>query len=215
MNDKLLRQRVIDQLDFDPSIDSAAIGVSVHAGVVTLSGHVPTYAQKYQAEKVVKAIKGVQGIAQEIEVNFDGADPVADDEIARRAIAAMAFNAMLPTEGLQVRISKGWVTLSGEVEWQYQRNAAEAEVRKLRGVTGITNNITLKAHAVTADVEQRIREALQRDAGLDADAIQVKVFGDQVTLDGKVDCWRDRELVERTVWAAPGVRRVEDHLRIA
>ncbi|HTI66317.1 MAG TPA: BON domain-containing protein [Caulobacteraceae bacterium] len=215
MNDKILRQKIIDQLDFDPSIDSAGIGVAVHGGVVTLSGHVPTYIQKHQAESVTKAIKGVRGIAQEIEVQYDGLDVTTDEEIAKRALAAMAFNVMLPAEGLQVRVSKGWVTLSGEVEWQYQRHVAEADVRKLRGVVGITNSITLKACAVAADVEKRIKDALGRDAALDAQAIHVKVAGDKVTLDGTVDCWRDRDLVERAAWAAPGVRTVEDHLRVA
>lgn len=214
MHDKVLRQKVVDQLDFDPSINSAAIGVAVHGGVVTLTGHVPSFAQKHQAEKVVKAIKGVRGIAQEIEVDFAGADPVSDDEIARRAIAAMAFDAMLPPDGLQVRVSKGWVTISGEVDWQYQRSVAEADIRKLRGVVGISNIITLRARPVVADVEQRIRDALRRDATIDADGIEVRVLGDKVTLEGKVDCWRDRELVERTVWAAPGVHAVEDHLRV-
>jgi osmotically-inducible protein OsmY len=181
---------------------------------VTLSGHVPTYAQKHQAEKVAKAVKGVRGIAQEIEVAFADGGGVSDDEIARRALAAISLNVMLPADHLQVRVSKGWVTLSGEVDWQYMRNLAEAEIRKLRGVVGITNSVTLKARPTVADIERRIRDALKRDASLDADGIEVRVHGDRVTLDGKVDCWRDRDLVERTAWAAPGVHAVDDHLRI-
>lgn len=215
MNDKLLRQKVIDQLDFEPSIDSAGIGVAVDAGVVTLTGHVPNYVQKLQAEKVVKAVKGVRGIAQEIQVRFDGLDPTSDDQIAKNALTALALDALLLGDGLQVKVSKGRVTLSGEVDWQFQRNAAEADVRKLRGVIGIINSITLNQRPVVADVERRIRDALGRDAALDAASIEVRVSGDRVMLEGTVDCWRDRDLVERAAWAAPGVRSVEDHLRIA
>lgn len=215
MNDKLLRQKVIDQLDFEPSIDSAGIGVAVDAGVVTLTGHVRNYVQKLQAEKVVKAVKGVRGIAQEIQVRFDGLDPTSDDQIAKNALTALALDALLLGDGLQVKVSKGRVTLSGEVDWQFQRNAAEADVRKLRGVIGIINSITLNQRPVVADVERRIRDALGRDAALDAASIEVRVSGDRVMLEGTVDCWRDRDLVERAAWAAPGVRSVEDHLRIA
>lgn len=214
MNDKMLRQRVIDQLDFDPSIDSAAIGVTVNSGVVTLSGHVPNYMQKIQAEKVAKSIKGVRAIAQDIEVRLTGLDPLPDDEIAKRCLAALGFDASLTADLIQVKVSKGWVTLTGEVEWQFQRNAAEADVRKLRGVTGITNSIALRARPVTADIKQRIRDALSRDASVDANAISVKVLGDQVTLEGSVDCLRDRDLVERAAWSAPGVLEVRDNLHV-
>jgi osmotically-inducible protein OsmY len=214
MNDKDLRQKVVDQLDFDPSIDSAAIGVAVKGGVVTLSGYVPNYFQKMQAERVVKAVKGVRGIAQKLEVRVDGSDATSDEEIARRALASLALDIMIPPDAVQVRVAQGWVTLSGEVDWQYQRTAAEADVRKLRGVAGITNSITLKQRPLARDVERRIREALHRDATLDAAAIDVTVLGDRVTLDGKVDCWRDRELVEQAAWAVPGVRTVQDNLHV-
>ena len=215
MNDKDLRQKVIDQLDWEPSINSANIAVAVHAGVVTLSGHVATYLQKVTAEKVVRGVKGVLGIAEEIEVRLDGGDPASDEDIARRAVTAVAFDALLPADSVQVEVSQGWVTLVGEVEWQYQRSGAEADVRKLRGVVGVTNAITLKPRAYSGDIAARIHDALVRDATIDAQAIHVKVEGDRVTLDGRVDCWRDRELVERAAWAAPGVRSVVDHLRIA
>jgi osmotically-inducible protein OsmY len=214
MNDKLLRQKVIDQLDFDPSIESAHIGVAVENGVVTLTGHVPTYLQKVSAEAAAKAVKGVLGMVEEIEVRYAGAHPHADDDIAKRAVMALAFNAMLPPDTVMVKVSRGWVTLTGELDWQYQRVAAEADVRKLHGVLGVTDSIVLKHRTVAADVERSIRDALSREAALDAEAIRVEVHGDRVTLTGDVDSWRDCELVERAAWAAPGVRVVEDHLRI-
>jgi osmotically-inducible protein OsmY len=188
--------------------------VAVKGGVVTLSGHVPNYLQKMQAERVVKAVKGVRGIAQELQVRVDGLDATSDDEIAKRAVATIAFDIMIPPDVVQVKVAQGWVTLTGEVDWQYQRSAAEADVRRLRGVAGITNGITLKQRPIAGDVERRIREALHRDATLDAAAIDVTVLGDRVTLDGKVDCWRDRELVERAAWAVPGVRTVQDNLHV-
>jgi osmotically-inducible protein OsmY len=214
MNDKTLRQKIIDQLDFDPSVDSAHIGVAVEAGVVTLSGHVPNYLQKNNAVRAAKSVKGVHGIADEITVRYDGFAPLSDDEIARRAVQALTFNAMLPEDSVMVKVSRGWVTLTGEVDWQFQRATAEAEVRKLRGVVGITDGITLKERAVAGDVERRIKDALARNAALDAQSIHVKVMGDRVTLDGTVDSWRGREVAEGAAWGAPGVRHVEDHLRV-
>jgi osmotically-inducible protein OsmY len=214
MNDKLLRQQVIDQLDWDPSINSAHIGVAVDQGVVTLTGHVATYLEKIAAEKVARGVKGVRAIVQEMKVQLAGDHPIDDEEIARQALTAIGFNSMIPAEAIQVKVAQGWVTLSGQVDWQYQRTAVELDVRKLRGVVGMTNAITLRPRPYTTDLERRIREALERDAALDAKAIRIKIEGERVTLDGTVDCWRDRDLVERAVWAAPGVRAVEDHLRI-
>lgn len=215
MNDRHLRQKVIDALDWEPSLDSADIAVAADCGVVTLSGHVPTFAQKAVAEAVVKRIKGVRGIAQDIEVAPDGAVPHSDEDIAKRAVMAISFDVTIPANSVQVRVSRGWITLTGEVAWQYQRLAAEGDVRKLAGVVGITNSITLAVRASAKDVEERIRKALERDAALDAGEIQVRVVGETVTLEGAVDCWRDRELVERTAWAAPGVRTVVDHLHVS
>jgi osmotically-inducible protein OsmY len=215
MNDKDLRQKVIDQLDWEPSIDSASIAVAVHGGVVTLSGHVPTYLQKVAAERVVRGVKGVLGIAQDIEVRLQGADPTSDEDIAKRAVTAIAFDSLLPPDSVQVKVSHGWITLMGELEWQYQRNAAEADVRKLHGVVGVINGVTLKPRPHTGDIAARIKDALVRDATIDAQAIKVKVDGDRVILEGSVDCWRDRDLVERAAWAAPGVRAVVDQLRVS
>ena len=216
MNDKELRQDVIDELDFEPSIDSADIGVLAENGVVTLTGHVPTYTQKLAAERAVWRVKGVKAIAQEIEVRIPGDKQQSDDEIAKRAVNTLAWNAAVPRDAVHVKVQKGWVTLTGELNWNYQREAAETAVRKLSGVTGVINNITLKPTIQPVDVKQRITDALKRHAEVEAARIQVNVRdGSTVSLEGEVDNWDERQAVVHAAWAAPGVRMVDDRLRIS
>lgn len=214
MDDKKLRRDVIDALDWDPSVDSANIGVAVNDGVAVLSGHVGNYAQKLSAERIAKRVKGVTAIADEIEVRFEGELTHTDDDIAARAVRVLSWDVMLPDNVVAVKISKGWVTLSGELEWDYQRRAAEADVRKLGGVKGITNEITLKPRLTSTDVSQRIENALKRDAEVEAARVHVSVADGKVRLEGKVHSWHEREAVERAAWAAPGVKAVEDHVLI-
>ena len=141
MNDKLLREYVITELDYDPSVESAPhIGVSVENGVVTLSGHVSSFAEKFAAEKAVKRVKGVRAIAQEIEVRYPEQKKTADDQIAQRALAIISWDAMVPNDAVMVKVQDGWVTLSGQVQWNYQRIAAESAVRRLSGVVGVTTS---------------------------------------------------------------------------
>jgi osmotically-inducible protein OsmY len=216
MNDKQLRQDVIDELDFEPSIDSADIGVTCENGVITLSGHVPSYTQKVAAERAAWRVKGVKAIAQEIQVRFAAAKKTNDDEIARRALDILAWSSPTPRDAVHVKVQDGWVTLSGEVRWNYQREAAEASVRRLSGVLGVTNAIALAPAAMPADIEQRIRGALRRRAEIEAGRIRVSVGdGGTVSIEGDVDNWEERRAVERAVWSTPGVRMVEDHLRIS
>jgi osmotically-inducible protein OsmY len=151
MNDKQLRQDVIDALEWEPSISAAYIGVAVENGVVTLSGHVSTYAEKVVAERVTERVDGVRGIAQEIEVRDSCARGNSDDEVARRALAAIDWDSWLPKETVRVRVEDGHVTLSGSVEWEYQRTGAEEDVRRLRGVLGLTNLISINPRAHAAD----------------------------------------------------------------
>lgn len=214
MKDRVLRQSIIAELEFEPSIDGDNIGVTVDDGVVTLSGYVSTYAQKVTAENVAKRVKGVAGIAQEIEVRLDGSQIVHDDELAKQALVTLAFDVLLPVDAIQVKAAKGHLTLTGEVDWQFQRDLAVEDLRRMRGVVGIANDITLRPRASAADIEHRIKAALERDASIDADDIHVQVDGARVTLAGKVDCWRDRDVVERACWAAPGVRNVVDYLHV-
>lgn len=214
MNDKILRQRVIEALDWEPSIDSAHIGVTVENGVVTLSGHVPDYAQKSAAETTVRRVKDVRGIAEQIRVDIGTPSPYLDDEIAMRAINVLDANVLVPPKAIQVKVQQGWLTLNGDVHWNYQRTAAVADLRNLRGVTGISNNVTLKPQATIGDVAHRIEQALERHAQVEAKDVQIRVEDGKVTLEGRVPNWADRNLVEAAAWSAPGVRSVEDHLRV-
>lgn len=215
MNDNQLKQDIIDELDFEPSIDAANIGVSVDDGVVTLTGHVVSYAQKVTAEDVVRRVKGVKGIAQEIEIRLPGGNRTADDEIAKRALNLIQWNTVVPDDAVQVKVQKGWVTLTGNVEWQYQKSAAANAVRELAGVSGISNMIEVKPRASAFDIKKRIEEALKRNAEVEAKAINVDVSEGRVKLEGRVHAWAERSAVERAAWSAPGVRTVEDHIKIS
>jgi osmotically-inducible protein OsmY len=215
MTDSSLRQDIIDELDFEPSIDAADIGVAVENGIVTLTGHVPTYAQKITVEDVVRRVKGVKGIAQEIEVRPVGSNRTADDEIAKRAVNTLGWNTSVPSSAVQVKVQSGWVTLTGKVEWFYQKNAAAHAVRDLAGVVGVTNQIEIRQQASATDVKKRIEDALKRYAEVEAQAIRVDVLdGGKVRLDGKVHAWSERSAAERAAWPAPGVTTVEDRIAI-
>ncbi len=214
MNDRKLRQLVVDELEYEPSIDAADIGVAAENGVVTLSGHVADYVQKLAAERAAWRVKGVKGIAQKIEVRFPGDKKWNDDEIAQRALNILAWNTAIPSDRIRVKAAGGWITLSGTVDWNYQRQAAESEVRKLSGVKGVTNDIALAVIVQTGDLKHRIQEALKRHAEVEADAVRVDVLdGGTVRIDGRVDNWSEMQAVEHAVWSAPGVKRVDARLR--
>ena len=215
MDDLSLRDHVLSELEFEPSVNASHIGVAVDDGVVTLAGHVGSYAEKLAAEKIVQRLKGVRAIAQEIEVRFSSDKKTGDDQIAQRALDIIAWDTTIPDDKVKVKVQKGWITLSGEVDWYFQRNAAEAAVRKLSGVTGITNAITIKPRVQAGDIKQRIEKALKRNAELEAENIRVVVSGGRVTLEGQVNAWHERAVAERAAWAAPGVVSVVDHLALA
>lgn len=214
MNDKVLRQSIVDALDFEPSIDAARIGVIVENGIVTLGGHVGSYAEKVTAEAVVRRVKGVRAIAEEIEVRYPQHKKTADDQIAARAIAVISWDAMVPEGVVKVKVEKGWVTLEGTVDWQFQREAANRAVRKLNGIVGVINKIEVKPRVAIPDVKAKILAALKRDAEFEADAIKVDVVGDKVILDGKIKAWHERQVAERAAWSAAGVCSVEDNLHV-
>jgi len=215
MNDLELRRDGLEELEFEPSIDAAGIGVMTENGVVTLDGHVPSYAQKLAAERAAWRVKGVKALAQNIEVRLPGDDVIHDDELAERAITSMTWATAGLRDKVKIRVSHGWVTLSGEVDWNYQRMLAESVVRKLRGVRGITNSIVLAKTVEPADVKQRISEALKRHAEVEASRIRVKVSGGgAVTIDGEVDTWDERRAVERAAWSVAGVNSVVDQIKI-
>ncbi|MEE7478685.1 BON domain-containing protein [Methylobacterium hispanicum] len=212
MTDKDLRRAVLDELDFDPSLDAADIGVAVSDGVVTLTGHVGSYAEKVEAENAVRRVKGVRAVAQEIRVRYPAAKQIEDDQIAARALAIIDWSVHLPKEAIQVGVSKGWITLTGTVPWQYQAMGAEAAVRKLSGVVGVANLIRVRPEVHPTAVKDKILEAFRRSAMFEADGIKVSVAGDTVTLEGAVTAWAEREAAERAAWSVPGVRAVEDRI---
>lgn len=214
MNDNVLRQDIIDELEFEPSIDAADIGVAVENGVATLTGHVPTYAQKATIEEVVRRVAGVKGIAQEIEVRPFGANQTADDEIAKRALYMINWNTAVPKNAVQVKVQKGWVTLTGNVEWHYQKIAAGNAVRGLAGVSGVSNIIDLKPRVSVSDVKKRIQDALKRNAEVEAKGIRIDVLDGIVTLEGRVKAWPERDAAERAAWSAPGVKAVVDRITV-
>jgi osmotically-inducible protein OsmY len=165
------------------------------------------------AERAAWRVKGVKGIAQKIEVRLPGDKKWKDDEIAQRALSILSWNTLVPKDCIRVRVADGWITLSGGVNWNYQRQAAENEVRKLGGVKGVTNNITLTSAVQAGDLKRRIQAALKRHAEVEADAVRVDVRSDgTVRIEGRVDNWSEMKAVEHAVWSAPGVQRVDDYL---
>lgn len=214
MNDKQLRQEIIDELDFEPRIDAADIGVAVEDGVATLTGHVRVYNEKVTAIRIVEGIKGVKAIADEIEVRPVGSHITADDEIAKRILSTFKWNSSVPEDKIKALVKNGWVTLSGEVDWKFKSMAAENAVRRLTGVIGVNNQVKVKPSVKATEVKNRIKKALHRDAELDASGIQVEVVEGTVKLEGKVRYLGERRSAERAAWAVPGVTNVIDNLAI-
>lgn len=209
-----LREDVVDALDFDMSVDATDIGVSAHEGVVTLSGYVKTYAEKYAAERAAGRVNGVKAIAMDMSVRLPSDKKHSDDQIAARALQVLAWDVCVPDE-VMVKVEDGLVTLSNHVEYGFQKRAAESVVRQLGGVTGVINLISVKAQPSTYDVRQNIMNALKRDAQMDATFIQISSLDGRVTLDGTVDSWDDRRIAENAAWRASGVSEVANHLTVS
>ncbi len=211
--DLQIRQDVSDELDWDPAIDAASVGVEVSHGVVTLSGHLRSYAEKLAAERAAERVAGVKAVVVELDVRLPG---VHDDEaIAEAARAALQWHASLPSTGIRVRVEKGWISLAGEVEWPYQRELAERSVSHLRGVAGVLNEITIKPRIAPPDVARRIDAALQRHAEREARHIRVEILGSVVTLEGRVDSPQERQAAIGAAYSAPGVTKVIDKLALS
>jgi osmotically-inducible protein OsmY/prolyl-tRNA editing enzyme YbaK/EbsC (Cys-tRNA(Pro) deacylase) len=207
-----LQQDVIDELVWEPSIDAAAIGVAAEDGVVTLSGHVPSYAEKWTAEYAAKRVAGVRAIANEIAVRLPGASERSDSDIARAALHALAWDVWVPEERVSVTVSDGWVKLDGTVDTKHQKLAAERAVRTLTGVKSVTNLIQVTPTVQPADVTTKITGAFQRSAVLDARQIEAETHGGRVVLRGTVRTWNERETAEQAAWAAPGVAEVDNQI---
>ena len=213
MTDSQLRQDIIEELEFDPSFSGEHIGVAVDNGVVTLGGHVGSYAEKLAAIAAARRVKGVHAIAENIEVHCPYEKGTADDQIAKRARDILKWDVLIPSNAVDVLVHEGWVTLSGNVNWYFEKISAEEDIRKLSGVRGITNMVAIKPHVDSADVKSKIDAALKRHAEIDANAISVSVEnGNKVVLAGTVNTWGERRAVEDAARSAPGVASVEDRL---
>lgn len=210
---RTLRDEVIAELDADPRVESARIGVAAEDGMVTLTGSVPTLLQKWAAEEAAKRVKGVRAVVEEIDVDVPAMHLRGDSDIARAASGALYWDTLLPAS-LQIVVKDGFVTLGGEVEWNYQREEAEEIVRRIAGVRGISNTISIRQAVREKDVRSEISDIFKRDAGLDAQAISVVVNGSKVTLTGKVHSWYERSEASRAAWSIKGVTAVDNEIAI-
>ncbi len=213
--DAILQQRVIDELQFDPSIAAAHIGVSVRNGIVALSGHVDSFVEKAAAERAARRVRGVKAVAQEIEVRLPGDKKTEDDEIAARAVKLLEWDVAVPHEAIRVKVTHGIVALTGTVDWAYQSAEAEYDVRKLGGVKAVINDLRIRPQANVTDVRAQICGAFERSAELDAGRVAVDLVNGKVVLSGKVRSWTERQDAERAAWSAPGVTAVENRIEIA
>ena len=213
--DKELQQRVMDELSWDPSVDAAAIGVSIDSGVVMLSGTVHSLSEKWAAERATERVKGVKAISDEIVVELSSDFRRGDSDIARAATNALDWNASVPLGRIQVIVQNGWVTLDGVVDRHFQKAEAERVARSLVGVRGVVNRIDVKPPISTADVKSQIVKALERAAEIDAKKIWVEICDSKVILSGSVRSLVEREEAERAAWAAPGISAVVNSIEIA
>jgi osmotically-inducible protein OsmY len=214
-SDSEIERDVKEELQWDPDLDATDIAVSVKNGVVTLAGFVRSFTDKYEAESAAKRVAGVRGVANDIEVRIPSVDERPDPDIARDAVAAIKSQLPISSENIKVVVKSGWVTLEGQVEWQYQKNTAETAVRRIKGVKGVSNLIMLKPRAEPTEIKQKIMDAFKRNAELDANRIQVETNGSEVILKGTVRSWIEREEAERVAWSAPGVTKVEDRIVVS
>jgi osmotically-inducible protein OsmY len=213
-SDAELQRDVMNELTWEPSINAENIGVAAKDGVVTLNGSVDSFAEKWAAERAAKRVAGVKAFAENIEVRLPSNSRRTDADIAHTVANVLEWNVDVPHEQIKIMVQDGWVTLSGEVEWLYEKNAAYDAVRSLTGVRAVTNQIVVKPRMVSSEVKTRIQEAFQRNAGLDAQKIKVQTRDGQVVLTGTVRSWAEREEAERAACAAPSVCEVLNELAV-
>lgn len=214
--DEQIQRDVLDELAWDARVRPNEIGVAVTDGVVTLTGWVDSYTKKWAAERAAHRVRGVRAVANDIEVRLSSSAERTDTDIAAAVTRALEWDAFVSVDKLDVTVSKGWVTLQGEVDWEYQKRAAERVTRRLSGVRGVSNLIVVRPR-FTPDPEElksRIERALVRSVETDAERIRVDVHGDKIVLKGTVRSWAEREEAERVAWSAPGIRSVENRITI-
>ena len=214
-SDSEIERDVRDELKWDPDLDAEDIAVSVKNGVVTLAGFTRSYTDRLEAEIAAKRVAGVLAVANDIEVRLPAIDQRPDPDIARDAVAALKSELPISYDRIKVIVKDGWVTLEGAVEWQYQKTTADTAVRKVKGVKGVTNVITVKPKVEPSELKRKIQEAFKRNAEVDANRITIEANGSEVILKGTVRSWIEREEAERVAWSAPGVTKVEDRIVIS
>ncbi|KPN90567.1 BON domain-containing protein [Pseudomonas nunensis] len=213
--DQELKNDILAELRWEPSVNAEQIGVEVKDGIVTLAGHVNSYVEKWAAEQAVQKISGVRALAVEMDVKLPGLSQRNDADVARSADSALEWATNLPKDSIKIQVEGGWVSLTGDVEWEYQRREAEGAVRNLMGVKGINNNISIKSAVSVRGVKVEITEALKRRAIIDSQKITVEVHGADVTLSGTVDNWAERELAMHSAWSAAGVKNVQNNIIVS
>ncbi|MDR3487502.1 MAG: BON domain-containing protein [Bradyrhizobium sp.] len=214
-SDNEIKRDVEAELKMDPDIDATDIAVAVKGGVVTLTGYVRSYTQKWEAESDVKHVAGVAGVANDLQVRLPSGSQRPDPEIARDAVAALRDKLPFSSEHIRVVVQDGWLTLEGTAEWNYQRTRAEEAVRRVKGIKGITNLIEMKPKVMPVEVKQKIEEAFRRSAEIDANRITVETQGSEVILRGSVRSWAERQEAERVAWLVPGVTKVNNHITVS
>jgi osmotically-inducible protein OsmY len=214
-SDSDIERDVKDELEWDPDLDSTDIAVSVKGGVVALSGFVPSFTDRYEAQTAAKRVCGVSGVAVDLEVRLPNIDERPDPDIARDAVAALKSQLPISAQMIKTTVRGGWLSLEGTVEWQYQRATAETAVRRIKGVKGVDNRIQLEPRIKPADVKRNIQEAFRRNAQVDADHVTVEANGGEVILNGTVRSWIERDEAERVAWSAPGVTQIEDRIIVS
>ncbi|MCW6511744.1 BON domain-containing protein [Lichenifustis flavocetrariae] len=214
IHDRDLQKSVLAELSWDPSVTAAHIGVTADQGVVSLSGHVESYGEKHAAEAATRRVKGVKAVVEELEVRLKSDCLLNDDDIAREAIGRLAWHVVDPEYKVAIKVEKGWMTLSGQVEWHFQKEATESEIRRLPGVVGLDNQITIKPRVIVSNVSDDITHALHRSWFFDPKTIDVSAEAGTIRLNGTVRSSHERKLAAQTAWAAPGVTMVENNLSI-
>jgi osmotically-inducible protein OsmY len=213
--DEEIQRDVLAEMKWDARVLPNEVGVSVKDGVVTLTGWIDSYSKMWAAEEAAQRVRGVKAVADDLEVHLPSSVERNDADIAAAAIRALEWDSFVPVNKLEIMVSKGWITLSGEVEWQYQRQDAEQVIRRLSGVKGITNLVTIKPRVTASELKTNIEDALVRSVETDAQRITVEVQGSKVILKGTVRSWAEKEEAQRTAWLAPGVTAVDNRIVIS